>query len=106
MAVESAHTMSPSTDFYHPVLFHETRFEVIVRVVMYVVRGSCGKEGCRSNAWPYPKMGSVSTRISLPPPLAEDVVRATMPLDRAVGVKPPWMSHSSSASSGASKPCQ
>jgi len=31
---------------------------------------------------------------SLPPPLAEDVVRATTALDRAVGIEPPWIRHS------------
>jgi hypothetical protein len=40
-----------------------------------------------------PEDGELSTRISSPPPLAEDMVRATTALDRAVGVEPPWMSH-------------
>jgi hypothetical protein len=36
-----------------------------------------------------PEDGELSTRISQRPPLADNVVRATTELDRAVGVNPP-----------------
>jgi hypothetical protein len=41
-----------------------------------------------------PEVGALSTGKPLPPPLTEAMVRATTVLARAVGVEPPWMSHS------------